>query len=88
MYYFSIFDVSSSSDMTSSVISFLSVTFFFFTVTSSLTYGFFVTSASSLLTGIFISSSDCIGGLCASVSLPPCGDLLSILLLLMKPLLF
>ena len=74
-YYLSIFDVSSFSDVTSSVIFFLSVTFFFFIATS-LTYGFFMTSASSLFTGIFISFGDCMG-LCASVW--PLGGLLLIL---------
>ena len=78
-YSLSTFEVSNSSDVISSVIFFLLVTAFFFIATSSLTYGFFVTSASSLLNGIFISSGDSIGGLCASVSLPPFGGRLSIL---------
>src|ERR671913_352961 len=75
-YYLSIFEVSNSSDVTSSVISFLSVTTFFFTTTSSLTYGFFVTSGSSLFNGIFISFVDCTGS-CAFVWL--LGGLLLIL---------
>src|SRR5919107_1685817 len=60
-YSLSTLDVSNSSDVISSVISFLSVTIFFFTTTSSFTYGFFVTSGSSLFNGIFISFGDCTG---------------------------
>ena len=75
-YSLSTVDVSNSSDVISSVISFLSVTTFFFTTTSSFTYGFFVTSGSSLFNGIFISSGDSIG-LCASET--PLGGLRSIL---------
>ena len=69
-------EVSNSSDVTSSVISLVSVYAFFFITASSLTYGFFETCASSLFSGIVISSSDCIG-LCASVW--PLAGLLSIL---------
>src|SRR5918994_1943726 len=73
-----VFESSNTSDVTSSVISFLSVTTFFFTTTSSLTYGFFVTCASSLFNGIFISSDDCIG-FCSSPSDSSLGGLFSIL---------
>ena len=62
------------SDVVSSVTSFVSVTGFFLTTTSSLTYGVFVTSPTSFLTGIVISSFE-ETGVCACVS--PLGGLVS-----------
>ena len=64
--------------VTSSVTSFVSVTGFFLTTTSSLTYGVFLTSPiSSFLTGIVISSFE-ETGVCACVS--PLGGLVSIVM--------
>jgi len=62
------------SDVVSYVTSFVSVTGFFLTTTSSLTYGVFLTSPTSFLTGIVISSFEETGS-CACVS--PLGGLVS-----------
>jgi hypothetical protein len=51
LYFLSIFEVSNSSDVTSSVTSLVSVKAFFFITASSLTYGFFDTCASYLVRG-------------------------------------
>src|SRR3954471_23932064 len=68
-------DVLTFSEVVSSVTSFVSVIGFFFTTTSSLTYGVFVTSPTSFLTGIVITSLEETGS-CACVS--PLGGLVSI----------